>query len=55
MKYEPIKFIDRNNAFSFAARCLKSMWVMLGDDDRFWVVCPADASRLEKQGYEYAI
>jgi hypothetical protein len=29
------------------------MVVMLGEG-AFWVVCPADAARLEKAGFEYA-
>jgi hypothetical protein len=48
------RFVERANAFGFAARPVKTLWVMLGDDERYWVVTPADAARLEAMGYEYA-
>jgi len=48
------RFKSRELAFSFAYRAAKPMRVMLGDDERYWVVTPADASRLERWGYEYA-
>jgi hypothetical protein len=47
-------FIERRNAFGFAAHAVKTLWVMLEDDERYWVVTPADAARLEAMGYEYA-
>ena len=57
--YEQIKrragrFIDRDLAFTHAATTIKPHRVMLGDDGRYWVVTPADASRLERWGHEYA-
>jgi hypothetical protein len=54
LRYEPAKFVDRGLAFKNAASCIKPHRVMLGDDMRYWVVCPADAQRLERQGIEYA-
>jgi hypothetical protein len=48
------KFVSLANANSFVQHCVKPMWVMLGDDMRFWVVTPADAARLERAGYEFA-
>jgi hypothetical protein len=48
------RFRERRHAFGFAGHAAKSQRVMLGDDDRYWVVTPADASRLERMGYEYA-
>lgn len=48
------KFQSRKNAFSFANRCLVPMWVLLGDDEMFWVVTPAKAAKLFRQGYESA-
>jgi hypothetical protein len=30
------------------------MWVMLGDDGKFWVTTPANCARLERMGYEWA-
>ena len=54
LKYQPFKFNSRETAFSFARGCKKSMAVMLGDDEMFWVVCMADAARMERAGYEWA-
>jgi len=45
-------WIAMQYAFAYSANVRRR--VMLGDDGRFWVVTPADASRLEKAGYEYA-
>lgn len=56
LRYEPIAFRSLERARSFASRALKAMWVVLGDHDGetgvAWVVCPADAARLERAGYE---
>ena len=57
--YEEIKkraarFIDRDLALRCAARGPKRSAVMLGDDGRYWVVTPADASRMERMGFEWA-
>lgn len=54
LKYEPAKFHDRELAFRSLNSHIKPQRVMLGDDGKFWVVCPADASRLERAGLEYA-
>ncbi len=51
---ETAKFTRRDLAFSFARHAVKAMWVMLGDDGRFWVTTPANCARLEKMGYEWA-
>ena len=48
------KFSELANALSFTERCIKIMMITLGDDERFWVVTPAHATRLMKQGYELA-
>ncbi len=53
LRYEPRKFLDRDRAFSCAART-KGDVVMLGDDGRYWIVCMADAARLERAGIEWA-
>jgi len=53
-KNAPIKFNSLALANNFANNAIKSMAVMMGDDNRFWVVTMADASRLEKAGYEWA-
>ena len=49
------KFHSRTRAFAFCyERCSAPMRVILGDDDMFWVVTPADAERLLRAGYELA-
>jgi hypothetical protein len=58
--YEQIKqrahrFVSRDLAIISAARAIKPERVMLGDDGKFWLVTPADASRLEAMGFEHAI
>jgi hypothetical protein len=35
-------------------RAVKPMRIILGDDRKYWVVTPAHAMRLVKQGYELA-
>jgi hypothetical protein len=52
LRYTPEVFRDGALAFSAAARS-KACTVMLGED-AFWVVCLADAERLENAGFEYA-
>ena len=58
LRYEPIAFRSLERARSYAARCVKPMWVVLGDCDgdeaTAWGVCPADAAKLERAGYELA-
>jgi hypothetical protein len=49
-RHEPAKFQNPNLARSCAYR--SGMRVVLGDDGTFWVVCPADAATLERNGYE---
>ncbi|MFN8993198.1 MAG: hypothetical protein ACK5X3_05970 [Pseudomonadota bacterium] len=53
-KSAPIKFTSLSTANSFVNNAIKSMAVMMGDDNKFWVVTMADAQRLEKVGYEWA-
>ena len=51
----PYKFRSRTHAFSFCyGRCTAPMRVILGDDELFWVVTPAEAERLLVAGYEIA-
>ena len=52
LRYTPEVFRDEANAHRSAARQRAGV-VMLGED-AFWVVCLADAARLEKAGFEYA-
>ena len=52
------RFNTLTNASSFANRATYPMRIVLGDHDgergEFWVVTPADASRLERADYEMA-
>jgi len=53
-----LRFNTLGNATSFINRATYPMRIVLGDHDgergEFWVVTPADASRLERAGYEMA-
>lgn len=53
-KNAPIKFISLATANYVADNALIPMAVMMGDDERFWVVTMADAQRLDRAGYEWA-
>ena len=48
------EFMDRNHAFSFADRCHKMQMVILGGNERFWVVGMADGEHLIRNRYEAA-
>ncbi|MDO8615026.1 MAG: hypothetical protein Q7T33_04750 [Dehalococcoidia bacterium] len=52
METTAFKFRELGSALSFQGRCLRLMRLVLGDDEMFWVVTPADAARLERLGYE---
>lgn len=52
METKAYKFRELGLALSFQERCLRPMRLVLGDDEMFWVVTPADAARLERGGYE---
>lgn len=54
LKYQPSKYNSRELAFNSLNHCVNPHRVILGDDMKFWVVCPADAERLYRVGYEYA-
>ena len=47
------RYISLANA-QYAVANRRGYAVMLGDDNRFWVVTLADAQRLERAGYEWA-
>jgi len=55
LRREPDMVSNGENAISYSRTCIKAKMVILGDDCKFWVCCPADASRLNKLGYEYAL
>ena len=48
------KFTSLGSAQIFVDGCTKMHGIILGDDDRFWVVCMADFDQLLKAGYEAA-
>ncbi len=48
------KFNTLVNAKDFVNRAIKIWMIVLGDDELFWVVTPAQAAKLVKQGYELA-
>ena len=54
LRYEPIAFSTLERAQGWVGRATKPMWVVLGDDVTAWAVCPSDAARLERAGYEIA-
>jgi hypothetical protein len=52
-------FRSFKNAASYASHCIKTHWIVLGyndgeSDGEYWVVTPADASRLNRAGFEIA-
>jgi hypothetical protein len=55
LRNDVAQFNNRINAFGWANHCIKSHVVMLGDNDKYWVVCFSDAQRLSKLGYEVAM
>lgn len=50
-----IKFTSRHTAENFIFRAFEttgsSLRVVLGDDEKYWVVTPSEAEWLVKQGY----
>ncbi len=58
IKSTMFRFSTLANATSFVNRATYPMRIVLGDHDgergEFWVVTPADASRLQRAGYEFA-
>lgn len=44
------KFTSLVNARYFALR--SRYWIVMGDDDRYWVTTPRKAEKLERAGYE---
>ena len=48
------KFQNYVNAESFSNRTIKASVIMLGDDNRFWVVNLATMEKLLNAGYEMA-
>ncbi len=49
------KFTRLGSAIRFTHHADKLLMILMGDDERFWVTTPAQAERLHRQGYEYAV
>ena len=58
LRHIPTATRSRMAAFELAeqspGKLGRTRWVILGDNDWFWIVCPADADKLIKAGYELA-
>lgn len=58
LRHVPTATRSRMAAFELAEQSTgkleRTRWVILGDNDWFWIVCPADADKLIKAGYELA-
>ena len=50
--YRCTKLSDEDRARAYAARTTKPSRIILGDDEKYWIVTPAEATKLEKLGYE---
>lgn len=48
------RFAKRENAISFNSHAVKPCYVVMRVEDEYWSVTMAEASRLEKLGYEFA-
>lgn len=48
------RFSSKTLAESFVGNAVKPLWIVMGDDSKYWVVTPADAARLERAGYVMA-
>jgi hypothetical protein len=47
-------FSDRVTAESACEHAVKSLWIVLGDDEHYWVTTPRLAAELERLGYQLA-
>lgn len=52
LRYTPDIFKSLENAKSFSSHAVKTQWVVMGFVGQYLVVCPADAQRLIKNGFE---
>lgn len=53
LRYSIDSFTNENSARSAMTHAVKNCWlIVLGDNCKYWVVCFADAAKLEKAGYE---
>lgn len=50
--HKPIQFRNLSLARSLRDTASVPLMVILGEDEKFWLVCPADASLLQQAGYE---
>ena len=54
LKYEVVQFSSLVLAKSYTAHSVKAAWIVLGDNDKYWIVCPADFEKLIRAGYQAA-
>jgi len=54
LRNEPWIYRSRYLAETCIRECSKPMRLMSGMPGQFLIVCPSDAARLEKAGFEYA-
>ena len=55
LNHQPRRYRSRSLALSAAYdTATGGQRIILGDDNRYLVVCPADAERLHRAGYDYA-
>lgn len=54
LRRRPSVLNKKDAAIRYANNCIKSHFVMIGDDSKYWVVCGSDANRLSKIGYKFA-
>lgn len=53
LRYSIDSFSTIAAAKSAISHAVKNCWVIvLGDNNKYWVVCFADAAKLERAGYE---
>lgn len=48
------RFKELASAKSVCEHAVKPLWIVLGDDDHYWVTTPRIAAELEKLGYQLA-
>ncbi len=47
-------FAELEMAESACSHATRPLWIVLGDDDRYWVTTPRIAAELEQLGYQIA-
>ena len=55
LRHLPIEYQSLGLAREFIYGAFKTYMIILGENARFWICCPADAEKLARNGYEYAV